>query len=423
MKTILLFSSLLLSSILAIADSPIIRNNFTTNAPTMTSAQVSAGVSDETGSAGSLVFSISPKLTGTTLVDLLKGNALTLTNSFQFLPGAATGFFLSDTTGLASISTNVPSHSTTNIVATGTLSAATANATTGAFNTLKMTNGAAAATYAVGDASGNITFSTSPPSGSFTNASVTSGSPVAGSIAISTNTTGGIGWTTASGSSPNIWWLKNLAWRDYQAFSGASAGASSGLQSGTFSAGSSVFNTGTTNMTSIDLTTTTSSNNTVGFFTEQAFSAAANNQMAFVVVPTNVTNIRFFCGIARAVSQSTMVATDVPGVDAAGFHYVNNGAVANSNWQYMTCDNSTTSESDTGVTASSTPTVFYVIGNDGGTSWDFYINNALIGTKIVNTPRSSQAYEIVACLSTQTTTVKCIRIFLIKGRTRSVIPP
>jgi hypothetical protein len=319
----------------------------------------------------------------------------------------------------ASTSVATPTVTANNVTATNALTAATVAATTsvstpqGYFGNLTVTN-----TLTTVDVQRAVT-------ASFNDLTVTNSlafkgtTPAVGSILTATSTGGVADWTGSSGASPSLWFLYNLAWKDFGWSAGTSAGASWGIQTATLSAGTTTFIAPATEMAAVNLISTTSSNNAVAYFSENAFSSAANLQIGWLVMPHSGANARYFVGITRGGNQNAQVQADTPGIDMAGFQFVNNGSTANTTWQYGVCDNTTTSVSDSSVTiVTNSPTMFWLVGNDGGTGFDFYINGSLVGSKSSNLPRTSQAYAVQAAASTQTSASKAIKIYFIRGRSR-----
>jgi len=342
-------------------------------------------------------------------------------------------------------------------------------ATTGRFNTLRQTNGAALNAYAIGDASGNLEWKTAPPdltltnltaqivnspAGRFNNLRMTNGAsagaiPVSdangnfawsqdynvggslivgsssqkGALLVANNSAGTAVFTRTNGADPFPWFLRNHMWKEFGWTAGASGGAGFGCQSFT-QVGQTIRQPSfsTFGFAVGEMTTSTSSNNAVGFYSSSELAADSQINFGCIVNVTSLANIRFFAGITTAGNEQAMVQSDDPSSAGhySGVSFISNGTRTDTNWQLLSRDGSTASRTDGGTAATTGVHEFWMIGNAGGTSWEFYLDGALLGTKTTNPPGANQNYQAQVVLSTQTSGAKTMRLYMVRGRARPV---
>jgi hypothetical protein len=253
-----------------------------------------------------------------------------------------------------------------------------------------------------------------------TNSLLYAKSPVSGALLVDTDTSGTAAWSSGSGKSPNSWFLQNFNWKEWGLSTGASGDATPyGMQLFTSAATKTIIASGT-NMACNNYATSTSSNNASGVFSENALSSAADLQIGWTLAPQTLATQRIFIGITTAGNQNAMVQADTIGTsDFIGFRY--STTAGETTWHIISRDGTTQTNYDTTVTVTTNGAVFYLIGNTGGTSFDFWINGVLVNTITGNfLPRATVGtYATQAVISTQSAAAVNMRLFLHRGRCRS----
>lgn len=250
-----------------------------------------------------------------------------------------------------------------------------------------------------------------------TNVTITGGARI-GALLVDSTSGGQGAWTSGGGNSPNSWFVQNFSWKEWGYSAGASGAALPyGLQSWT-TTGTQTIITAATNIAAFNWATTTSSNGTAGIYTSQEFSAAANEQVGCTIAPTTLATMRVFVGFSTGV-DTAMVQTDSPTGDYIGFRY--STTASETTWHVINRDNSNTDTTDTLVNVTTNGVTMYFIGNDGGTSWDLWIDGAKVLTTATHLPRTSQAFRFMSVISTQSGAAVAVNLrgYTYRGRSRS----
>lgn len=103
------------------------------------------------------------------------------------------------------------------------------------------------------------------------------------------------------------------------------------------------------------------------------------------VIISSTSNARFWAGLSTT-DFGTMAGSSNPAGDYAALRYA---SATDTNWQFITKDNSTQTVCDTGV-AAGTSGFFYQMVETPSTNWKLYINGVLKCTNTTHLPRSGQ---------------------------------